>query len=72
VKRLAMLALILLTGCAAKKKSKTEPVQHQLPINCIIGATTTSECKQISESAAVCNGVVVKFACIQVKKEKHQ
>lgn len=66
-----MLALILLTGCAAKKH-KPDPPQFVLPINCIVGATTTSECKQISEDAAVCNGVVIKFACIQVKKEKHK
>lgn len=66
--KLWLYTLILLTGCAAKKH-KTEFV---LPINCIIGATTTSECKQISESAAVCDGVVIKFACIQVKKEKQK
>ena len=62
------LLLILLTGCAAKKKPAQ--VQYDLPIKCIIGATLTSECKQISESAAVCNGVVVKFACVKVKEKK--
>lgn len=71
MKLAAMLTLILLTGCAAKR-SHVPHDEFVLPINCIVGAVTTSECKQISESAAVCNGVVVKFACIQVKKEKHK
>lgn len=65
MKHIAALALILLTGCAAKKHA-----EFVLPINCITGAEVTAECKQISDSAAVCSGVVVKFACVKVKEKK--
>lgn len=55
-----------MAGCAGQKKHKQVVVG--LPINCITGAELTAECRQISDSLAVCNGMIVKFACIKALK----
>lgn len=63
---IALLTLFVMTGCAAKKK----PVPKvNVPQRCIVGgAVNASECKLFSKDEAVCNGVVIKLACIEVKK----
>lgn len=62
----AILTLCVISGCAAKKKPA---VKVDVPQKCILGGVVNaSECKPFSKDEAVCNGVVIKFACIEVKK----
>jgi hypothetical protein len=61
---LALLTLCVISGCVAKK-----PVKVDVPGKCILGGVVdASECKVFSKDALVCNGVVVKIACVEVKK----
>ena len=62
---LALAALLLLTGCAQRAKVKKPVIT--VPGKCIMGGLVDkAKCKAISKDEAVCDGVVVKIACVEV------
>lgn len=62
--RLALCSLLLLTGCAHKQY-----VHEVIPANCILEAEMQGPpCHQIGKDAYSCDHVVVKAACVKVKK----
>ena len=68
MKRLALLLIIPLLGCGAHRAKVIHPV-ITIPGNCILGGIVKqANCKALDGERAVCNGVVVKFACVKVER----
>jgi len=64
----AVLTLCVMSGCAAKKVKVPVP-NMDIPRGCVLGAKLNAKaCEPISADLAVCHDVIVKFACIEVKK----
>jgi hypothetical protein len=62
----ALLTLGVITGCAHKH---TQSVKLDVPSKCILGGLVdVAKCEAINKDEAVCNGVVVRIACVEVKK----
>ena len=63
---------LLLTGCAGHRSHPA--IQTVIPPSCILGAMVTpgkTNCVGINKGEALCDGIVVKFACVKVNsKEK--
>jgi hypothetical protein len=71
MKYLPILILLLLTGCTAKKP--VHQVQREsIPPRCIMGGfvdKTTCEPYKKDPNLAVCQNVLIKYACVEVEKK---
>lgn len=66
---LALAALLLLTGCAHRAKITQPALSVAIPGKCVLGAVVNpAKCKAISAGAVVCDGIVVKLACVETTK----
>jgi hypothetical protein len=64
--------LSLLTGCAAKKPPAKAIQRESIPPRCIMGGfvdKTTCEPYEKDPSLAICQNVIVKYACVQVDQK---
>lgn len=69
MKRLA-LCVLLLTGCGAHQAKVKHPA-ITVPGKCIVGGVVNqAKCRAISDTELVCDGVVVKIACVEVREDK--
>ena len=74
-KYLTLLCVLLLAGCSARRRPKIEPSALAIPRDCIVGAMVTpgkTNCVGIDKGQALCDGVVVKFACVQFLNSKEK
>jgi hypothetical protein len=63
----ALLTLFVISGCAHKHSAKVASVA--VPQKCILGGIVNkAKCEPLGKDEMVCNAVVVKFACVEVKQ----
>jgi hypothetical protein len=66
---LALAALLLLAGCHRARVAPAAAVGVSVPGKCVLGAIVNPvKCKAITNDAVVCDGMVVKLACVESAK----
>jgi hypothetical protein len=61
--------LFALTGCHHRRPAPPSSSRFSLPTNCLVGfEASRSQCRAVSMDQAICDGVVVKFACLKVQQ----
>lgn len=62
---------LLLAGCAHKLPQRYPPPNMEIPVKCITRVIpNVTYCSDMGNGEALCNGVVVKFACVKATKSK--
>jgi hypothetical protein len=64
--------VLLLTGCAAKKQPEPEPPKESIPKRCIMGGVVNkTKCVPYKKdpNLAICDGVLIKYACVEVEQK---
>lgn len=64
---LALIAVLMMSGCAEKKPVKAQMPKMVVTLECVVGFVGGSKCEAISADLAVCH-VVTKIACLKVAK----
>lgn len=72
MKRLLLVLLLLITGCANKKPAKIKPatINAKIPIKCMNPQQVIStHCTQLDRDLFLCQDVVIKADCIEYLKD---
>jgi hypothetical protein len=64
-----LFVLTTLNLSCSHKRPSPKPTSLSLPTNCLMGfVADKSRCRAVSMDQAICDGVVVKFACLKAQQ----